>query len=268
MERLFSPAAMPPVRFQLGFSHRLPAGNRCAFHAHDGLEVVYHPAGKGVTSLRERSSEPISFGPGSVIVYAPGCSHSQHMETAGEDLCIQARASRGCGLRNRALHLPSVRNPFIIREIQELSAAPPPATDAEQSVADCRTAALLAALQAELDAGAAAASEPAAERYVREAQRLISTRLESAFQVGDAARLIGVSSDYLRHLFHSRTGLSLKEWQQQARLRRAAELLRHSQMPLKAVAAACGFANARHFSMAFRKGLGGTPGAWRRGRNS
>jgi len=264
MERLFTPAAEPAVRLQLGFCHRLSAGNSCAFHAHAGLEIVYHPTGRGITRWRDRSAGPIAFGPGSVVVYPPACSHNQHMEEAGEDWCIQMAVSCGCGLRNRALHLPSVRNPFVIREIQELSAAPPPATAAERAVADCRAATLLAALQAELDAGAAAAAAPAGERYVHEAQRLISSRLESPFQVGDAARIIGVSSDYLRHLFRSRTGLSLKEWQQQARLRRAAELLHHSQMPLKAVAAACGFSNARHFSMTFHKGMGLTPGAWRR----
>ena len=75
-----------------------------------------------------------------------------------------------------------------------------------------------------------------------------------------------VSHDYLRHCFKDRYRGSLAGWLSEVRIERAKELLVHSRLPLKTVAAMCGFANERYFSSVFRKREACAPGEFRRSR--
>jgi AraC-like DNA-binding protein len=49
----------------------------------------------------------------------------------------------------------------------------------------------------------------------------------------------------------------------QTRIRKAKTLLADVQMPLSAIALELGFADQSHFTKAFRRGSGITPGEWR-----
>lgn len=73
------------------------------------------------------------------------------------------------------------------------------------------------------------------------------------------AELCGISARHLSRIFPATTGVSLSEYSEQMRVRRAKELLVSSNLPLKQIAAVLGFSNPNSFSVAFRRATGETP---------
>jgi AraC family transcriptional regulator len=69
---------------------------------------------------------------------------------------------------------------------------------------------------------------------------------------------------YLARAFRRRHGCSIREYLHRLRVRRAADLLNHSDMSLAHVAAESGFCDQPHLSRIFKAHLGVTPAAYRR----
>ena len=86
--------------------------------------------------------------------------------------------------------------------------------------------------------------------------------------VEEVARGPGLSPDYFRHVFTDTYGMGPRQFLVQTRLRRAAELLAHSSLPIKEIAHQCGFATTRYFCRSFRRFSGITPAAFRKERLS
>ena len=84
----------------------------------------------------------------------------------------------------------------------------------------------------------------------------------------ELARLIDVSAPHLCRAFKASTGTTPHRWQVGARVDKAQELMMTTDLGLAAVALATGFADQSHFTTAFRRVTGETPGAWRRSRLS
>jgi len=83
--------------------------------------------------------------------------------------------------------------------------------------------------------------------------------LEDPPEVRALAAAIGASADRLERRFRRETGLSPAAYLRRLRLRRAADLLLHSQARIDTVALSCGFANPSSFARAFRLEFGCTP---------
>jgi AraC family transcriptional regulator len=79
--------------------------------------------------------------------------------------------------------------------------------------------------------------------------------------VAAACRL---SSGHFQRAFKASTGVPAHKWLVTARIERARALLMESTMSLADVAGICGFADQSHFSNAFARMMGTSPGAWRR----
>jgi AraC-like DNA-binding protein len=77
------------------------------------------------------------------------------------------------------------------------------------------------------------------------------------------ARAAGLSPSHCRTWFRAATGLSPLDWLRRARIDRARELLRDTQLPIQAIAAQVGFADPLHFSRVFRRMDGRTPSSLR-----
>lgn len=69
----------------------------------------------------------------------------------------------------------------------------------------------------------------------------------------------GVSSNHLIRLFRKEHGMGPAEWHRLQRLRRAEQLLRHSNLSVKAVAAETGFTDLQQFNKLVRKHCGAPP---------
>lgn len=249
--------------YKTNIMHQMVAGHSCHFHSHDAIEIVYHPQGAGVTTVRP-GNRMIQFTAGSVVVYPPGAEHDQRMTEDGVDLCVLITLDPETPPWPRsALHIPDTFDPYIIRELVALSSPQHMADPALRRVLDLRSLALCAALAAEDRGRAEAASGSQVERHVREAIRQIETRLPEISGIADIAQGVGVGGEHLRHIFAASAGMPLSKFLAEARVRRATELLAHSTMPLKGIAEACGFSNERYFCTAFRKAKGVTPGGWR-----
>jgi LacI family transcriptional regulator len=81
--------------------------------------------------------------------------------------------------------------------------------------------------------------------------------------VDDLVRALGGGRRQLERRFTALVGRSIYQHLLALRLERAKELLRSGDPGLNGVAAACGFAGARHLCEAFRQREGLSPGAWR-----
>jgi len=161
------------------------------------------------------------------------------------------------------LYIDEVLDSYVIRELVALSSPQHLADPGQRQVLDLRCLALCAALEQEGRTHAVVATRSPGERHAREAIRHIETRLEEIANVADVARAVGVSGEHLRHLFVRHAGKTLSSFLTEARIRRAAELLAHSRMPIKAVATACGYSNERYFCTVYHKATGLSPGRWR-----
>lgn len=108
---------------------------------------------------------------------------------------------------------------------------------------------------------AAAPAEPAAMARLRV---LIQNQLgDHALSVRRLAEQCGVSADHLSHRFRQVSGEHLVACINRLRMERAARLLADTDMAVKEVAWACGYATPGYFIQSFRRHHGQTPGQWR-----
>ena len=94
---------------------------------------------------------------------------------------------------------------------------------------------------------------------------LMANHIGDPLALDDLAALSGVSTRQLGRLAHQYLGMSAMRFYQQMRLEKADEILRHSSLPIDAVAQATGFANRSHFSRAFARAYGIGPAGRRMG---
>jgi AraC-like DNA-binding protein len=251
------------VTFVTGFRQVLPAGNQCGFHSHDCTEIVYHPSGSGTTRMGTNLPE-LHFAPGSIVAYPPGLVHDQRMATEGVDCCVIVRCRLGRrSWPARTLHIPVLRDPCIIKEILSLCVLPSAPDKFQQRLHQARGTAVVCGLLAEETNAEVAACPDLATVYIQRALRYIDEHLQTVASVADVAQAVGLSGEHLRHLFARQTGGTLSRYVVQARVRRATDLLRHTTLPLKAIAAVCGFRNERYLCAVYKKATGRTPGQQR-----
>lgn len=99
---------------------------------------------------------------------------------------------------------------------------------------------------------------------VKQACHLISTHLGAGFNLSDIARFAGASVATLRRAFQRETGKSPKAIWEEMQMRRACDLLLHTDFTLNTIAKECGFAQGKNFSRRFSKIYGLPPGQWRK----
>lgn len=80
----------------------------------------------------------------------------------------------------------------------------------------------------------------------------------------ELASLIGLSQSHFSHAFKASTGIAPHQWQVNARLRRAKQLLLQGDQPLTEIAVETGFSDQAHFTRVFRKNFGTTPAHWQK----
>lgn len=109
----------------------------------------------------------------------------------------------------------------------------------------------------------AAAVPGARHPAVALAVRLIERRLAEPISIARLAEECGVSESYLGRLFRQALGMTVVGYVRARRVERAAHLLRHSTLPIKTIAAACGLPDLHFFNKTLRQALGRSPRALR-----
>jgi AraC-like DNA-binding protein/mannose-6-phosphate isomerase-like protein (cupin superfamily) len=86
----------------------------------------------------------------------------------------------------------------------------------------------------------------------------------SRIQVGDAARMCGMSESYFMTFFKQVTGLSFMKYLSQHRIQRSQELLVKTDRSIADISVGVGFCDQSYFGAVFYKLVGITPAAYRR----
>ena len=82
--------------------------------------------------------------------------------------------------------------------------------------------------------------------------------------VGELAKLVSLSANHFSRAFKETFGLTPHAHIVRLRVELAQRLMLSTQDPLSRIAVACGLADQSHLMRLFRRGVGETPGAWRR----
>ena len=102
--------------------------------------------------------------------------------------------------------------------------------------------------------------------YIKKAKDLINryiTENSNEITVGMLANELGLSKNYFGKIFKSSTGSSVSNYVNNLRIKRAAELLRTTNMKVYEVGYAVGFENQHYFSVAFKQSIGVSPSEFR-----
>ncbi|MDD5704709.1 MAG: helix-turn-helix transcriptional regulator [Kiritimatiellae bacterium] len=100
---------------------------------------------------------------------------------------------------------------------------------------------------------------PTARTPAARLKALIDADLIGRESLEDLCGRCRYSSDHLRTLFEKEFGISPKAYRDRCRISRAMELIGSGSLSLKEIAAGLGYANASHFSSAFRRTIGISP---------
>jgi AraC family transcriptional regulator len=102
-------------------------------------------------------------------------------------------------------------------------------------------------------------------RQVRRVTDYLDSHLSEAIGLPELARVAGLSPSHFHRAFRASMGAPPHRWLTGRRIRRAQELMLSPDIALADVAIETGFADQPHFTRAFSKTVGVSPGAWRRG---
>lgn len=98
------------------------------------------------------------------------------------------------------------------------------------------------------------------------AMELLTDSWQDPLPMGTLAKRLHVSREHLARVLRSACGQPPALWLRRYRLGRAADML-ESGKAIREVASMCGFCSVPHFTHAFRRVLGATPGRWLRNKN-
>ena len=96
------------------------------------------------------------------------------------------------------------------------------------------------------------------------AVRYIHDNLNRPLGMDEISAQVHISARHLTRVFKHYTGVAPKAYIETARIDRARHLLKNSELSIKAIAAATGYADVHHFSRVFARRQGASPGAFRK----
>ncbi|MBE6384535.1 MAG: helix-turn-helix domain-containing protein [Lentisphaerae bacterium] len=101
------------------------------------------------------------------------------------------------------------------------------------------------------------------EKRLRSLIRFHDRQIKLSFANSDLEQRLSRGHSTLNKLYKKHTGLPPHRYHQRKRLSFAAELLRTTTLPVKDIAAECGFSNSKYFLVLFKKEYGLSPGKFR-----
>ncbi len=101
--------------------------------------------------------------------------------------------------------------------------------------------------------------------FVKKITESISSNYSNPdFKVRDIANYINISHSYMCKIFSEQNRCSVSQFLISTRMNKATDLLRTTNLPVKEIAFAVGYANEVHFFKSFNKHFGMSPGAFRK----
>ncbi|MCW6007603.1 AraC family transcriptional regulator [Micromonospora sp. CPCC 205371] len=245
-------------------------------HRHTYFEVCWVEGGHGEFVV-EGETHPI--GPGSLLFARPGVRHqiisaeppgirlawvAFHLRVAGDSDLFGAFARSA-----RALSHDASEQVAALWTALRATGNGPPLPGQDVATAAVAQALVVALAQAGAEALRPAPVEPpdAGASTVQQALRYVQDNLDRPLAVDELARHVHLSRRHLTRLFTEYVGRSPAAYVEQARLDHAAALLVRTDLPIKQVAGAVGYADVTQFTRAFTRRLGTPPGRFRSAAN-
>lgn len=100
------------------------------------------------------------------------------------------------------------------------------------------------------------------ERAIRTALTYIHENLSSDLSLKTVSERVSFSPIYFHNCFRASTGMTLRDYVEEQRLRKAISLLTETGLTLSEIAFECGFSSQSYFNYAFKKRLHLTPRAY------
>lgn len=122
----------------------------------------------------------------------------------------------------------------------------------------------LRAMMAFADGVKQAQQERSSHSHVEACKAYIEENLLKNIQVGDIAPSLGLCRTYLSHLFQKEEGITIQNYIQREKCRRAEKMLKYSDYPIALISEYLGFSSPNYFGTCFQKWYGVTPGQYRR----
>jgi AraC-like DNA-binding protein len=228
------------------------AGSAIARHAHDWHQLIHASAGV-LTVWTERGSW---VAPPNMAVWVPGgIAHSIRFAGASALRTLYLRPDRSAGLPGQctAVAVSPLLRELILRTVRAgmLDERDP----AEAAIA------ILIADEFRLSGAPSFELPQPTSPAARRAAGLIASDAPEARTTAALARAAGLGTRALERRFLAETGMSPGRWRRQHILLGALERLAANE-PIKAVAAAAGYATPSAFTAAFRAAFGITPGRY------
>lgn len=107
-------------------------------------------------------------------------------------------------------------------------------------------------------------ARPLSPARLKRVDEWVAAHLDRPFGLNEMAQSVALSPFHFSRALKAATRLTPRGYVMARRLDRAKEMLADPALSLSAVAHACGFADQSHFTTAFGRATGTTPGAWRR----
>lgn len=246
-------------------------------HWHQCLEVLYVEEGFGVVMVDNRQ---YTMRPGRLFFFPPFTLHKVMVDEQAQD-CYRRTIIH---VDQHAI-LKLFRDfPQNQRRLQRLSARNGPAVVLDAAGIHSHLDHLFS-LYATLAASASLTSEqvacllltllnmlPEENEKLPEDQTGIATPVmfwleenyQRKFSLARLADDLGKSRSYVSRRFHLETGEHIHQYLNTIRLRKACELLLHSDRSIADIACAAGFSDVTYFISAFKKGIGETPLQYRK----
>lgn len=101
------------------------------------------------------------------------------------------------------------------------------------------------------------------DRYVNQAVAYMKGHVTETVRVTDIAAAVGVHPVYLQRIFKERMGMSLIDYLNSYRVKKACRLLTSTTFPVIEIGVECGFSSRQHFTRCFRERLGMNPSEYR-----
>jgi AraC-like DNA-binding protein len=233
-------------------------------------EVIVGPGEALLMPARLLHDEEVGVADGgapfrNLVVYADGrvlTCHLAHEHAPGEPgiLYLEARQHPQAG---RILAWLGDVAPAALADPTIDATGDPAADPATDLQARALVSAALAGVQRAL-ADADATRDAGEPPLIARLRVLIQNQLgDHELSVRRLAEQSGCSADHLSHRFRLAAGEHLVAYLNRQRMERAAHLLADTDLAVKEVAWACGFASASYFIRTFRAHHGETPVAWR-----
>ncbi len=248
------------LRFHCGFRHEVTEASWPA-HSHACVEIA-HFSRVSARAVFDSGIELAVDAQGFLITPA-GQAHATHFDSVPAEtaaIMFEVPGPLPTFLR-RSCVIPPCQDPYLGAEVLYLTSMHTIDSSASQTEFDLRVSALVVRLARIMDSHVDTPNPGAL--YVATAHAYMQEHFATIAKLDEVADHVGISEDYLRHLFKEHRGVSPKQFLLHMRIAQARQLLVETRMLVKEVAAACGFENERHFAACFSRIEGSSPSSYR-----